>query len=105
MLLTKGTRFQRVFWTAVASAWIAMLVGTIWTRAEYILVPGWGILLTILGMGMLIDHTNVVEAYRRGVPRGMSVAYVRGLVTASGLLLFLIGIVVSAVGFIRCWRA
>ena len=105
MLGTTGTRRQRVFWAIVGSAWIALLAVSIGTHAEHpLVVVAWGVLIAVLGIGMLIDHDNVVAAQRRSMPRGLSLGSVRSLVTLSGGLLTLVGILACAVGFMRFWR-
>ncbi len=105
MLTTTGTRRQRAFWAALVSAWIAMLVITVLTHGEHVLiVPAWGILVGVLGIAMLIDRGHVFHAYRRGMPASVSVAEVRRVVTFSGFMLAVIGILVTTVGCIRVWR-
>jgi hypothetical protein len=104
MLTTTGGRRQRGFWVVVASAWIAMLAFTAATQAHHILiVPAWGILVAALGIGLLVDHEHAVWAYRRGMPASVSIAYVRGVVTLSGAMLTVIGILMMALGGVRIW--
>ena len=62
------------------------------------------ILVAILGTGILIDREHVFHAYRRGMPAGVSVAYIRGLVTLSGVVLAVIGMLVTTLRCIRIWR-
>ena len=105
MLTTTGTWKQRVFWVALASAWVAMLAITARSHADHVLiVPAWGILIAVLGTGVLIDRAHVFHAYRRGMPSGVSAAYVRRVVTGSGVTLAVIGILVTTLGCIRIWR-
>src|SRR2546430_5713672 len=106
MLTTTGGRGQRAFWVAFASAWIAMLAITVASQANHVLiVPAWGVLVATLGVGLLVDRKHMVHTYRRGMPASVSLTYVRGVVTVSGVMLAVIGILVLTVGGIRLWRA
>ncbi len=105
MLTTTGTRRQRTFWAALGFTWLALLALTVWTHAEHVLiVPAWGVLVAVLGAGVLVGRDHVFHAYRRGMPAGASVAYVRGVVTVSGGMLAVIGILVTILSCIRLWR-
>ena len=97
-----GTTGQRAFWVTLASTWLVMLVITVRTQADHVLiVPAWGILVSVLGSGVLVDRQHVVHSYQRGLPAGLSAAYVRGIVTVSGVVLTVIGILVTTFGCIR----
>lgn len=89
---------------ALGSTWVAMLAITVWTHADHVLIaPAWGIIVAVLGAGVLIDRDQVFHAYRRGMPAGVSVAYVRGVVVVTGVILVAIGILVTTLGCIGIW--
>lgn len=105
MLTMAGTRNQRAFWTVFVSAWLVMLAISILTDGRHVLiVPAWGILVGMLGIATLVDRRRVFNAYRRGMPAGLSAHYVRGVVTVSGVMLAVIGLLVTTLGCIRIWR-
>jgi hypothetical protein len=82
-----------------------MLAITVLTHGQHVLIaPAWGILVGVLGIAMLVDRRRVFKAYRRGMPAGLSAAYVRGVVTISGAMLTVIGILVTILGCARFWR-
>ena len=83
-----------------------MLAFTAATQAAHVLIVlAWGILVAALGIGLLVDHERAVRAYRRGMPASVSIAYVRGVVTSSGAILVVIGLLMVAVGGVRIWGA
>ena len=82
-----------------------MLAISVLTHGQHVLtVPAWGILVGVLGIAMLVDRRRVFDAYRQGMPAGLSAAYVRSITMVSGIMLALIGILVTAVGCARIWR-
>ena len=82
-----------------------MLAMTIVSQANHVLiVPAWGVLAATVGIGVLVDRKRVVHAYRRGMPASVSVAYVCGVVTVTGVVLAVIGILVTTLGCIGVWR-
>ena len=55
-------------WAAIALAWLGMLVVTVQTHGEHVLiVPAWGTLVALLGISILVDRRRVFRAYGRGM--------------------------------------
>lgn len=86
---------RRLFWVSVGCAWAGMLILTAGTQrsdgrsafGEHPLtIPAWGVLLTILGVGVLIDRRRMFPLYARGMPAGVFRTAIRRIVVLSGVM-------------------
>jgi hypothetical protein len=109
----RSGRVRRVFWVTVACVWVGMLVASIGTQrpdgrsvfAEHpATIPGWGVLVTILGVGVLVNRRRALRVYARDIPDRMSATAIERLVVGSGLMLTTIGVLVTIVGMVTLLR-
>jgi hypothetical protein len=109
----RSGRARRVFWVTFACVWGAMLALAAATQrsdgrsafAEHPLtIPAWGVLVTILGVGVLVDRRRMFRAYAQGMPGRMSETAIQRIVVVSGLMLTTIGVLVIIVGVVSLLR-